>query len=94
TVPEYLGRPKDSITIDDVMRHFDHCVNVAGAEHVGIGSDFDGGGGVWGCNGDNDLINLTVKMLERGYTSSQIKGFWGGNFMRVLREAQAIANQD
>lgn len=94
TVPEYLGRPKDSITIDDVMRHFDHCVKVAGAEHVGIGSDFDGGGGVWGCNGDNDLVNLTVKMLEHGYTTDQIKGFWGGNFMRALKEAQAIASQD
>ena len=94
SVPEYLGRPRSSMTIDDMMEHFNHCVEVAGAEHVGIGSDFDGGGGVWGCNGDNDLINLTVKMLEHGYTPEQIRGFWGGNFMRVLSEAQAIANRD
>ena len=94
SVPEYLGRSREKMTIDDMMAHFDHCVEVAGAEHVGIGSDFDGGGGVWGCNGDNDLINLTIKMIEHGYSDEQIKGFWGGNFMRVLGKAQAIAGQD
>ena len=94
SVPEYLGRPRGSMTIDDMMEHFDHCVKVAGAEHVGIGSDFDGGGGVWGCNGDNDLINLTVKMLEHGYSPEQIKGFWGGNFMRVWKEVLSKADQD
>ena len=94
SVPEYIGRPRGSMTIDDMMAHFDHCVEVAGPEHVGIGSDFDGGGGVWGCNGDNDLINLTVKMIEQGYTPEQIKGFWGGNFMRVWKEALSKADQD
>ena len=94
SVPEYLGRPRGSMTIDDMMEHFDHCVEVAGAEHVGIGSDFDGGGGVWGCNGDNDLINLTVKMLEHGYSPEQIKGFWGGNFMRVWKEVLSKADRD
>ena len=94
TVPEFLTRQKESSSIGDFMRHFDHCVEVAGPEHVGIGSDFDGGGGVWGCNGDNDLINITVKMIERGYSTEQIKGFWGGNFLRVMGEAQAIADRD
>ena len=73
-----------------MMKHFFHCVEIAGPEHVGIGSDFDGGGGVWGCNGDNDLINVTVLMLEHGYTKDQIKGFWGGNFLRVMSEVQAL----
>ena len=94
SVPEYLGRPRDSMTIDDMMEHFNHCVEIAGAEHVGIGSDFDGGGGVWGFNSDNDMINLTVKMLEHGYSPSQIQGFWGGNFMRVMKEVQSIAGRD
>jgi microsomal dipeptidase-like Zn-dependent dipeptidase len=76
------------------MAHFNHCVEVAGAEHVGIGSDFDGGGGVIGCNGVNDLVNVTVKMLEHGYTQDQIKGFWGGNFMRVMEEVQSKAKGD
>ena len=77
-----------------MMAHFNHCVDVAGAEHVGIGSDFDGGGTIIGCNGDNDLINITVKMLEHGYTPAQIEGFWGGNFLRVMKEVQAIAGRD
>ena len=94
TVADFLARQGERISIEDFMKHFDHCVKVAGPEHVGVGSDFDGGGGVWGCNGDNDLINITVKMLEHGYSSEQIKGFWGGNFLRVLGEAQAKADRD
>ena len=94
SVADFLGRDASRMTIDDMMKHFNHCVEVAGDSHVGIGSDFDGGGGVIGCNGDNDLINITVKMLEHGYSPSQIEGFWGGNFMRVMKEVQAIADQD
>ena len=94
TVAEFIGWPDYRMTIDDMMKHFNHCVEVAGAEHVGIGSDFDGGGGVIGCNGDNDMVNITVRMLEHGYTPDQIRGFWGGNFMRVMKEVQAIAGQD
>lgn len=92
TVPDFLCR--SSATIDDFMSHFNHCVEVAGPEHVGIGSDFDGGGGVIGCNGVNDLVNVTVKMLEHGYTPDQIKGFWGGNFLRVMEEVQSKACRD
>ena len=92
-VPEFLTANRGSSTINDMMRHFFHCVEIAGPEHVGIGSDFDGGGGVWGCNGDNDLINVTVLMLEHGYSEKQIKGFWGGNFLRVLTEAQALRKE-
>ena len=90
-VPEFLTAHRPSSTINDMMKHFFHCVEIAGPDHVGIGSDFDGGGGVWGCNGDNDLINVTVLMLEHGYTKKQIKGFWGGNFMRVMSEVQSLA---
>lgn len=93
-VPEFLTANRGSSTINDMMRHFFHCVEVAGPEHVGIGSDFDGGGGVWGCNGDNDLINVTVLMLEHGYSEKQIKRFWGGNFLRVLTEAQALREEN
>ena len=94
TVPEYIGRPNNQMTIDDMMKHFNHCVEIAGAGHVGIGSDFDGGGGVIGCNGDNDMVNITIRMLEHGYTDDQIRGFWGGNFLRVMKDVQSIAGQD
>ena len=48
-------------------------IKVAGIDHVGIGTDFDGGGGLQGCRGDNDLINLTIKMIEKGYTGRRLK---------------------
>ena len=69
-----------------MVKHIDHAVKVAGIDHVGIGSDFDGGGGVLGCNGDNDMINITVKLLEKGYSEEDIRKIWGGNFFRVMNQ--------
>lgn len=87
---DFMGADMSKVNLDDVVNHIDHCVKIAGIDHVGIGADFDGGGGVLGCNGDNDLINLTVKLLERGYNEEQIAKLWGGNFLRVLGQVQAI----
>lgn len=84
----YLNKNRNMASIDDVIRHIDHIVKVAGIDHVGIGSDFDGGGGVAGCNGDNDMINITVKLLERGYSEEDIRKIWGGNFFRVMNRVQ------
>lgn len=75
----------------DAIEHIDHMVKVAGIDHVGIGSDFDGGGGLIGCNGHNDLIQITVKLIERGYTEEEIEKIWGGNLLRVLNTIQAAA---
>ncbi|MCF0159738.1 MAG: membrane dipeptidase [Bacteroidaceae bacterium] len=80
----YMGADRNKTNVEDVVDHIDHCVKVAGIDHVGIGSDFDGGGGVIGCNGDNDMIQITVKLLERGYTEEQLEKIWAGNFFRVL----------
>ena len=80
----YLNKDAEATSIEDVVAHIDHAVKVAGIDHVGIGSDFDGGGGVLGCNGDNDMINITVKLLEKGYSEEDIRKIWGGNFFRVL----------
>ena len=80
----YLNNDAKSASIDDVVKHIDHAVKVAGIDHVGIGSDFDGGGGVPGCTGDNDMINITVKLLEKGYSEEDIRKIWGGNFFRVM----------
>lgn len=82
----YQNDNPDEASIDDVVRHIDHAVKVAGIDHVGIGSDFDGGGGLLGCNGDNDMINITVKLLELGYSEEDIRKIWGGNFFRVMNQ--------
>ena len=82
----YLNKDANAASIEDVVAHIDHAVKVAGIDHVGIGSDFDGGGGVLGCNGDNDMINITVKLLEKGYSEEDIRKIWGGNFFRVLNQ--------
>lgn len=87
----YLNPNKKKACLSDAIRHIDHMVKVAGIDHVGIGSDFDGGGGIIGCQGDNDFIQITVKLIERGYTEEDIAKIWGGNLLRVLSEVQAAA---
>lgn len=82
----YLSKNAKNASVDDVVRHIDHAVKVAGIDHVGIGSDFDGGGGVLGCAGDNDMINITVKLIEKGYTEEDLRKIWGGNFFRVMNQ--------
>ena len=82
----YLNNDAKAASIDDIVKHIDHAVKVAGIDHVGIGSDFDGGGGVLGCKGDNDLINITVKLIEKGYSEEDIRKIWGGNFFRVMNQ--------
>lgn len=88
----YMSPDRTKTDINDVVAHIDHCVKVAGIDHVGIGSDFDGGGGVLGCAGDNDMIQITVKLLEKGYTEEQLKKIWGGNFFRVMNTCRAAAH--
>ena len=63
----YINKNPKAASVCDAAEHLDHMIKVAGIDHVGIGTDFDGGGGLQGCNGDNDLINLTIKMIEKGY---------------------------
>jgi membrane dipeptidase len=75
-------------TVKDVVDHIDHVVQVAGIDYVGIGTDFDGGGGVEGCKSVADMKNITVELLRRGYTRADIEKIWGGNIMRVLGEVE------
>jgi membrane dipeptidase len=75
-------------TVKDVVDHIDHVVQVRGVDHVGIGTDFDGGGGVDGCRSVADMKNITVELLRRGYTRSEIEKIWGGNIMRVFKEVE------
>lgn len=75
-------------TVKDVVDHIDHVVQVAGIDYAGIGTDFDGGGGVEGCQTAADMKNITIELLRRGYTKSDIEKIWGGNIMRVFREVE------
>lgn len=80
-------------TVRDIVDHIDHVVQVIGIDYVGIGSDFDGGGGVNGCKTVAEMKNVTIELLRRGYTRSDIKKIWGENFMRVFRKVEEIAEK-
>lgn len=83
--------PVPSATVVNVVDHIDHIVEVAGINHVGIGCDFDGGGGIDGIFDASEVMNITVELVRRGYTEEQIEKIWGGNVMRVFRDVQAVA---
>jgi membrane dipeptidase len=77
-------------SLKDFVDHIDHAVKVAGIDHVGVGTDFDGGGGVPGFNDHGDAFNVTVELVRRGYSDQDIKKIWGGNLLRVWREVQKV----
>ncbi len=77
--------------MDDFMDHIDHMVEKIGIDHVGISSDFDGGGGIVGWEDASETMNVTSALRERGYSESEIAKLWGGNLLRVLDEVQEIA---
>jgi membrane dipeptidase len=78
-------------TVADVVDHIDHVVQVIGIDYVGIGTDFDGGGGVKGCRTAAEMKNITIELVRRGYSRKDIAKIWGGNVMRVFREVQKDA---
>ena len=79
--------------MDDFMNHIDYMVDKIGIEHVGISSDFDGGGGIVGWKDASETMNVTAALRERGYSESEIEKLWGANLLRVLDEVQAIAGK-
>ena len=80
-------------TVKDFVDHIDYAVKLIGIDHVGISSDFDGGGGVDGWNGADETFNVTLELVRRGYTEPQIAKLWSGNLLRVLDEVQAVAKK-
>lgn len=94
-VPDYMEKKANwgKVSVEHSVKHILHCIEVAGIDHVGIGSDFDGGGGGWGENGANDLINVTMLLMEAGLSNGDLAKLWGGNYLRVLTEAQALATE-
>ncbi len=80
--------PVKLATVADVVDHIDHMVKVMGIDHVGIGTDFDGGGGVDGCRDASQMYHITMELLRRGYSEKDIRKIWGENFLRVFREVE------
>jgi len=80
-------------TVADFVDHIDHAVELIGIDHVGISSDFDGGGGVVGWNDASETFNVTVELVRRGYSEEDIRQLWGGNLLRVWREAERVATE-
>ncbi|QIA06268.1 dipeptidase [Draconibacterium halophilum] len=78
--------PKHLPIVADCVDHIDHVKNLVGIDYVGIGSDFDGGGGLADCADVSQMPNITAEMLKRGYTEEEIAKVWGGNFLRVFAE--------
>ena len=83
-----------SATVKDIIDHIDHVVQVVGIDYVGIGTDFDGGGGVEGCRNASEMKNITIELLRRGYSKKDIAKIWGGNVMRVLRKVEETARKN
>ncbi|MDC0008138.1 dipeptidase [bacterium] len=79
------------VDVSDFVDHIDYMVKLIGIDHVGISSDFDGGGGIEGWDDASETFNVSLELVKRGYTEDEITKLWGGNLLRVLDEVQALA---
>jgi membrane dipeptidase len=77
--------------VADLVNHIDHAVRLIGIDHVGISSDFDGGGGIVGWDDASETPNVTLELVRRGYSEEDIAKLWGGNLLRVWREVERVA---
>ena len=93
-VPSFVrpGGRGDGVTVSDYVDHIDYVVKRCGLAHVGISSDFDGGGGFSGWRDASESGNLTAELVRRGYGAAEIAALWGGNFLRLLRQAEEAAD--
>ena len=80
-------------TVADFVDHIDYAVKLIGIDHVGISSDFDGGGGVEGWNDASETFNVTLELVRRGYTEEQIAKMWSGNLLRVMEQVERVARE-
>lgn len=81
------------VDVADFVDHIDYIKNKIGIDHVGISSDFDGGGGIEGWKDASETFNVTLELVKRGYTEEEIAKIWSGNLLRVLDEVEAVANE-
>ncbi|HSK20962.1 MAG TPA: dipeptidase [Longimicrobiales bacterium] len=82
-----------SAAVTDFVDHIDYAVKLIGVDHVGISSDFDGGGGVTGWDSAAETFNITLELVRRGYSEDDIRKLWGGNLLRVWRENERVARE-
>ena len=89
----HLENPKLNSPVDlsDFVDHIDYIKNLIGIDHVGISSDFDGGGGIEGWQDASQTFNVTLELLKRGYSENEISKIWSGNLLRVLDETEKLA---
>ena len=91
----YLNSEKSnnniSVNVSDFVNHIDYLVNTIGINHVGISSDFDGGGGIEGWNDASETFNITLELVRRNYSEVEIEKLWSGNLLRVLDEVSETA---
>ncbi|SNR47228.1 membrane dipeptidase [Maribacter sedimenticola] len=83
----------EAVNVKDFVDHIDYMVKLMGIDHVGISSDFDGGGGIEGWSDASETLNVTLELVERGYTQKQIAKLWGENLLRVLDEVQEVSQE-
>ncbi|MBT4410922.1 MAG: membrane dipeptidase [Bacteroidetes bacterium] len=83
--------PSERANVQDACDHIDYVTNLIGVDHVGIGTDFDGGGAIEGCDDVSEMPNITIELVKRGYSKKEISKIWGGNVMRVLTEVEKVA---
>jgi len=92
-IRERLASVAPDVNVKDFVDHIDYLVKKIGIDHVGISSDFDGGGGVEGWDNAGETFNVTLELVRRGYTKKQIEKIWSGNLLRVLDEVQKVAKR-
>jgi len=85
--------PPPRATVKDFVNHIDYAVKLIGIDHVGISSDFDGGGGVDGWNDASETFNVTLELVRRGYSEDQIAKMWSGNLLRVMGDVEKVAKK-
>jgi membrane dipeptidase len=85
--------PHRPVSVKDLIDHVDYLVKRIGIDHVGISSDFDGGGGIDGWNSAGETFNVTLELVRRGYTEAQIEKIWSGNLLRVWSEVERVARE-
>lgn len=81
----------EAVNVSDFANHIDYLVKLIGIDHVGISSDFDGGGGIEGWDDASETFNVTLELVKRGYSEEDIEKLWGGNLLRVLDEVQSVS---